>query len=71
VTCFASQSLEIKLTTTTKMSCAPFNIHKLNVQVVDEQLTNASCTYKLMIFSTNVGKTISSKAFLDGKTICG
>jgi len=28
VTCYVSQSLEIKLTTTTKTSCAPFDIHK-------------------------------------------
>ncbi len=50
VTCFASQLLEIKLTTTTKMSCIPFDIHRLNVQVVDTQLANVGCTYMVMFF---------------------
>jgi hypothetical protein len=29
--CCAFELLEIKLTTITKMSCAPFNIHRSNV----------------------------------------
>ncbi len=44
VTCFASQSLEIKFTTTIKTSLAPFDIHKSKVQVVDIQSVNVSCT---------------------------
>jgi hypothetical protein len=33
--------------------------------VVDKQLASASYTYKLMVFSTKLPKTISTKAFLD------
>lgn len=44
VTCYISQSLEIKLTTTIKTSCTPFDINKSNVQVVHRQLANASFT---------------------------
>lgn len=52
------------------MSCAPFDIHKLNVQVVGKQLNNVNYTYIIMIFSTKLCKT-SSKVFFDGKTIHG
>ncbi len=71
VTCFTTQSLEIKLTITTKMSCTPFNIHKSNVQGANKQLTNVGYTYKFMVFSTKLSKIVSTKAFLDWKTICG
>jgi hypothetical protein len=40
------------------------------MQVADKQLANVGCTYELMIFSTKVGRPISSKPFLDEKTIC-
>ncbi len=68
VTCFASQLLEIKLTTTTKMSCIPFDIHRSNAQLANTQLANVGCTYMVMIFSTKLGKTNSAKTFLNGKT---
>jgi hypothetical protein len=39
--------------------------------VANKQPTNASYTYKLMVFSTKLGRIISTKVFLDGNTICG
>jgi hypothetical protein len=53
------------------MSCAPFDIHKSNVQVVDKQLNNVDYTYIIMIFSTKLCKTFSTKVIFDGKTIHG
>ncbi len=60
VTWFSSQSLEIKLTTT-NTSCAPFDIHKSKVRVVDKQLAMETCTYVIMVmvFSTKLGKISS------------
>jgi hypothetical protein len=40
VTCFASQSLKMKLTTMAKTSHVQLNIHRSKVQVVDKQSTN-------------------------------
>jgi hypothetical protein len=71
VTCFALQSLKIKFTNITKMSCVHFDIQRSNVQVVDKQLANASYTKVTMAFSTKLGRTFSTKVFLDGKIIHG
>jgi hypothetical protein len=35
------------------------------------KLANEGCTYIVMVFSTKLSKTFSTKAFLDGKTPCG
>jgi len=40
VTCFTSQSFEIKFTISTNTSHAPFDIDESKVQVVDKQSTN-------------------------------
>jgi hypothetical protein len=68
MTCFVSQSLEIKFTTTTKMSCIPFNIHISNVKMANTQLTNVGYTYMVMLFSIKLSKIDSTKTSLDGKT---
>jgi hypothetical protein len=40
VTCFAYESFKMKLTIIAKMSCAPLNIQRLNVQVADKESTH-------------------------------
>ncbi len=37
----------------------------------EKQLANAGCTQITMVFSTKLGRTFSTKAFLGGKTIYG
>ncbi len=71
VTCFTTQSLKIKFTITTKMSCTPFDIHKSNLQGANKQLANVGYTYKLMVFCTKLSKIVSTKTFLNWRTICG
>jgi hypothetical protein len=61
VTCFTSQSFEIKFTTTTNTSHAPFDINESKVQVVNKQSTNVNYMQEVMVFSTNLGKTSSTK----------
>jgi hypothetical protein len=51
ITCFASLSLEMKLKTT--KTCAPLEIQRSNVQVVDKQLVNVGTTYVFMSFQPN------------------
>ncbi len=71
VTCFASHSLEMKLTTMAKTSHVQLNIHRSKVQMVDKQSTNVGTTYVVMVFSTKFGKISSTNAFSDGKTTHG
>ncbi len=60
---FGSLMLEIKFTTITNMSYAPFDMQRSNVHVV-----NASCTHVFKVFSTNFGHNFFHTYFPSGNT---
>lgn len=66
VTCFDSYFLEIKLITTMNVTFLTFTN-----RVAHKQLNNFDCTYIIMVFSTKLCKTFSTKIFFDGKIIHG
>jgi hypothetical protein len=68
VTCLGSQLLEMKFTTTMKTSCAPFDIQRSKVHMVETHPPTASCKCFVKVSYTNVSKTFLARKFQDGKT---
>ncbi len=71
VTYLGCQSDPKKFITRVNISCAPFDIHKSKLVVVEIQFVNFGKTYTRFIFSTKLGNISWKSFFLKGNTTLG